>query len=339
MYIDQQNDKGRKTLFSLVGDIENTELKNKLKNTHFDPNSITNAKNKDFALPGRRKFPVNTPENAILSKAYFEYQKDSIPQTEAKQIAKTLNTGLALHKVAADQFVYKQKEAQAPEKLPELETPMTLLPEYDFCKVANAQDLTMAQKMFDAGSANLCLADRVEFSKNFVKAAEDLGFNIKSEGILKHAGTLDFDAVHTAYALELRSGLANRKGNATGQYIKLAESLQQCEDTPTPEDLHKLAGVITDLDSLAGITEKDYDKGLGTPYDAVFVQKEASTEGSDLPQLPDADTSLKGMSKADIVGQYGEDVLEIVEQPDGKVDYDALKNVMRLSKGLGASPA
>jgi hypothetical protein len=32
-------------------------------------------------------------------------------------------------------------------------------------------------------------------------------------------------------------------------------------------------------------------------------------------------------------------VLEIVEQPDGKVDYDALKNVMRLSKGLGASPA
>jgi len=47
------------------------------------------------------------------------------------------------------------------------------------------------------------------------------------------------------------------------------------------------------------------------------------------------------MSKADIVGQFGDDVLDIVEKKDGSIDYEALQNVARLVSGLGSvhSPA
>jgi hypothetical protein len=314
----------------MLGTLENQELKQKLKNITFDPGSLKDATPKAFAHPGKRMFPVNTPENTLLSKAYFDGQAQALDPTEAKTIGDNIDKHLSLHNLPGDQFIYKQAADNSTDKPVVLKEPAYMLPEFAFCKVASASDLNTARKLFHKSNSRLQLADRVEFSKNFIKVAKELKQPIRSEEIMKYAGTLDFDPVHTQCALELRSGLARRKGKSSAKFRKLASALKDFSGNPSRDELVKLAHVVTGLDEDAGISEKDYNDFIESPFGVVFtkVASEASeameTQGKDLDKL----------SKAEIVGQFGDSVLDIVENPDGSIDYDALKNVDRLAKGL-----
>ena len=330
MITDQQTDRSRQTLHKLLGGIADPGFKETVKSTNFDTNSLANADSTSFADPGKRMFPVNTPENAILSKVYFDGQKTAMQGTHAETIHKNLSKHLALHNIPESQFAYKTAEDTSPQEPEGLEEPVYLLPEHQFCKVATERDLAVAEKVFERGVDRLQLADRVTFARNFVKVSEDLERPINSEEIMKYASMLDFDAVHTQCALEMRTGLARRRGIQEEGFRKLAQTLEKFSGEPSREELQKLAEVITDLDKQAGFTEKDYKVFIESPYGAVFAR--AREELSKIAE--DTQDSIKTMTKSDIVGKYGADVLEMVETEDGQIDYDALKSVVQLEKGF-----
>jgi len=337
MYTDPQSDKGMKSLYKMLGSISNPELKATLKATSFDPTSVAGAPSSSYALPSKRLFPVNTPENTTLSKVYYDAQKGAMPKADVDSIGKTIDTHLALHGVPEGQFTYKEAQAAENKDEKKMKNPQYMLPKHELCKVASSLDLGPAAKLFEEGLDELQLYDRVEYARNFVKAASELGVRIKSPDILKYAGVLDFDAVHAQYALELRSGLARRKGKPTEKFNKLACALSEFAGTPTREELIKLAEVITELDKESGITEKDYARnranGIDAPHGVVF-SKLANEASEAMEGTPDNSFNIENMTKADIVGKYGEDILDAVENADGTIDYEALKEAVRLHKNV-----
>jgi len=330
MYIDQQSDTGKKALYKLMGAINDPGLKTTLKTTNFDPKSISEVDAKAFALPSKRQFPVNTPENTVLSKVYYDAQRPTMATADAESIGKVLDVHLGLHSIPEDTFQYKTAAEGTPEKTIES---VCLLPEHNFCKVASVTDLSQASILFDAGHSNLQLSDRVEFASNFIKAAEALDAKVDSAEILKYAGMLDYDPVHTQCALELRSGMASRKGGDSSAFYKLAAALENLTEVPTVEELRKLADTIVDMDQAAGITETDYHGGIESPYGVVFSKQ--SNEASEVTE--GESNSAQQLTKADIIGKYGDDVLEQVELADGSIDYAALDNVIKSTIGIGGA--
>jgi hypothetical protein len=261
--------------------------------------------------------------------AYFGYQKDRLPASEISKIQKVLDVHAKLFNIKDIKLT--KKAADSSESIQaDTPKPRYLLPERNFCKVASADDVNKAEFLFDTGFLSLQLSDRVEFANNFVKAANEFNTTFKSENIEKYAGVLDYDYAHTQYVLELRAGAVKRMGGDTTMFRKLAEELSELTESPTHEELEGLVKVIETMDKTAGIKEKQYDKSIHSPQAAVFhknaTESSETTEGKDLH-----------MSKADIIGEFGEDILESVELEDGTIDYTELERLKNLKNGLTGS--
>jgi len=328
MYTDQQSDPSKKLLYSLLGNVKDEALRTSLKGSSYDGPGMAKLPQSKFAQPGQRKFPVDTPENTALSKVYFDHQAGSMPKADADSIGKSLNVHMQLHSLPEDAFSYNTEQAM-PKVAEDTPEGKYLLPEHEFCKVASKGDLAKAEVLFDSGFDQLRLSDRVTFSTNFLKTAEEFSFVVTSENIEKYAGVLDYDSMHTQYALELRSGLASRRGHSTDGYRKLAAALDSVQGKPTKKELKKLASLIEGMDKEAGIEEKDYDKTIHSPQGVVFSK--VADEPSEVTE------NTEGMSKADIVGKYGEGALEIVEDEDGTLNEEAVKRLNDMHKGLKPS--
>ena len=327
MNIDQQTDKSKKVLYTILGTLKDTGLKARIKGATMDPKKTEALESKHFAYPMKRLFPVDTKDNTILSMAYFEHQKDALPKAEVSKIKKALDVKSRLFNIPTADFT-KVAATESVDEAPA--APRFLLPERQFCKVACCEDIGKAETLFDVGFQNLDLTDRVEFATNFVKAAEEFKANFSSENIEKYAGVLDYDSAHTQYVLELRAGAVKYMGGDTTLFNKLASELSGLTDDPTHEELDGLVKIIESLDKQAGIHEKDYDRTIHSPHGAVFHKKAAESS-----ETTEGKTSK--LSKADIVGEFGDDVLDMVEKEDGSIDYEALEKVKSLKNGLGSA--
>lgn len=328
MYTDQQSDQSKKLLYGLLPNIKDKELAANLKASSYDGPALATLHQSKFALPGKRKFPVDTPENTALSKVYFDHQAPSMPKADLDSVGKSLDAHMELHGLPSESFTYNSAD-ELPKVAEDQPEGTYLLPEHEFCKVASKEDLTKAEVLFDSGFDQLKLSDRVAFSTNFLKTAVEYSYVITSENIEKYAGMLDYDSAHTQYALDLRSGMASRRGHSSEGYRKLAAALDTVQGTPTKKSLKKLASLIEGLDKEAGILEKDYDKTIHSPQGAVFSK--IANEPSEVTE------NTEGMSKADIVGKYGEGALDIVEDEDGGLNEEAVKRLEAMHKGLKPS--
>jgi len=328
MLIDQQADKSKAMLFQVTGKITDAALRAKLRGANIDTKKISALKDASFAYPEKRMFPVDTKDNTLLSMVYFAYQEALLPANFAISIKKSLEVHAKLHNIQTTFSSLKTNTSVkvASETVPKV-APRYLLPDQQFYKIACAADLGNAQELFDKEFCKLQLSDRVTFATNFIKAARDYSAPITSEHIEKYAGVLDYNAAHTQYALELRMGMASRRGANSETYYKLAEDLKELTETPTQEELFKLASVVEAIDKQTRITEKDYDTKIHSPQGVVFCktaeESSETTEGKG-----------KELTKADIIGKFGEDALDSIEEEDGSINVKALNKIQRLGKGL-----
>lgn len=314
--LDQHLDVDFQVLCKISQEIQSQELLDALGSIELDRDPMSKMASDRFAYPEQRLFPIHDYDNVLLSRVYFDHQRDKLPTKTAAEISRRLDTYLDLHGIPDSLFCYQVKTAR--EKRPE---PRFLLPEASLCKVAGASDLYQAQDLFDREHRKLPLAERVEFSQNFLKAARDFGCKPSSPNIAKYAAELDTDLHNTRLLLDARATYARRKGLSGEGYIKLASMLEEFEVEAAKKDLEKLAEVIHQLDQEHGLDTPRAEKHIPCAYSSVF-NKLAEEADAVKPE------EVSELTKAEIVAQYGEGILDEVEDEEGNIDQEKLNKLL-----------
>lgn len=320
--VDQYTDTSFSVLYSAMVKISSDDLKSVIEDIELDYDSTTKCASSNFAYEKEHLFPVNTRDNTILSKVYFDVQRNKFTDKVASIIESKLDTYLNLYDVPDTLFQYKM------EKVASEAEPVYLLPQYSLCKVASEEDMLKAQDLFDREHLHLPLPDRVEFAQRYVKFAKDLNVHKFSPAISKYASQLDTDLANTQFLLEARAAAAERSGRVSDGYRKLAETVLSI-NKKNKEDLSKLAEDIYSLDIETGLAHSKYDKKLPCAYSTVFDKQ---AEASDV-ENEDKD-ELSTLTKAELISRYGSGILEEVEDEDGTIDVDKLRDVIVRSGGM-----
>jgi hypothetical protein len=327
--IDQSTDTDFSVLHQVFSKLASEDLKDFLDTIVIDYDGIEKLSSDRFADQDNQRFPVDSAENTVLSKLYFDHQRDQISEKTASAIESRLDTFLDIYGIPESIFKYEDQEKTASEET------MYLLPEMGMCKVASQEDLYSLGKDFSRNYHQLDIPDRVEFSQNFFKAAAQFGAVEYPTVVAKYAAQLDTDLANTKYLLQARALLAARTGQEGSEYTKLAESLDDITDNPNTEELQKLAETIYNLDQAKGFDAPKYDRCIPCAYGSVFNKvATGESESTDNEEEYVGDKDVEKMDKATIIGTFGAGVLEEVEKEDGEIDYERLKEISKLRQDL-----
>lgn len=312
--VDHRNDKSQKILYQATDRFSDQDFSSTVRKMINDvkPHEKT-AGERIYADPDASRFPVDSMEDTILSKVYFDYQREKLSEYQDAGISAKLDTYLNLYDIPEQLFTYQvEKVAEAPAI-----EPCYLLPSMKLCKVAASSDLEKAADLFDREHKKLNVSQRVEFAINFIKSAGEYDITTYPNTIAKYAGVLDTDFESLQAMLEYRAAAASLRNLSGDQYIKLAFDLKEVDTRTTTEDRVKLAETIQKMDEAHGFTEPKYDRKMPCAYSIVF-NKEAmvSSDEHDVPP-----------TKADLVAEYGDGILDAVEDADGNIDMKKLINI------------
>lgn len=317
--VDQRTDISMASLrkfASMLTDKEFSEAVWEIATSNFTEDGLVKkASYTKFAFPEANMFPVDTENDAIISKVYFEAQREKIAENLADRISAKLDTYLDLYGVPSSFEMHMSKVASSTDF-----RPRHLIPSVGLFKVAMVQDLDAAYQEFSSAIGEYSVPERVEFCKEFAKVATTIRSQELPPLVQRYCGMMDSDLDNVRALLGIRKVAASREGKSGDEYAKLATSLQGVEDA-TPEELEKLADYILGLDAVYGFTQPKYDKKMPDAYATVFNKQAAA---------PDED-SLKGeasLTKAEIIAKYGPEALDALEDPEGNVDQEKLKQVM-----------
>ena len=338
--LDHQTDYSCQGITKIAADPEtHPELLNLLDDITIDYNEFQKLSSNQFADPIQRRYPINNRGNTILSKVYFESSRDQLPEKIASEIEHRLDTYLELHSIPDDIFTGLRKQAAATDDGFE---PFYLLPTRQLCKVASVEAMHAAQEAFEKQVHYFPINDRVEFSQTFVKHSSEMQVPVTSKHINKYAALLNSDLSMTKELLEYRALAAMRTGKSGDSYRKIATELDKIEVKPDTDELKKLAEVIYGLDQEHGFDVKRYDRFFPCSYSTVF-NKEALDEGiaNGSPKSEEDPIDPASITKADLIARFGEGVLDGVENEDGELDKEAVKDVLKASgvKMVGAKDA
>ena len=354
MIVDQLSDPSFKVMYKIATTSISPELEKVIRtiNVVVDVDSeskgtLTKLASSLFADEHERRFPINSKDNVILSKVYFDYQKSSMEPKLAQIIERKIDTHLDLYGVPESLFI-------APESLTKIATEESkaqntiisetyLLPEHNIGKVCDKSDLEKLGSDFEQNHMNLDMSDRVQFAQNFVKYASEFVDIKYPQAVAKYASLLDTDLANTTYLLKLRAGLSHKKGMDSTPYTKLAGLLDEVVtnngcfadkssglvDVTCKKSLVKLAETIQNLDEVSGLADRKYDNLIPDSFSSVFNK---SAESADSLDGTDSTVNEKTPTKAEVIALYGEDVLEEVEDEDGNIDLKKFKEVEKLIK-------
>jgi len=318
MLHDHRSDKSMSVLYRALEKLADQEFAGQVKDMAFRAvadGSEKTASEQVYADQFNAKLPVSSLEETVLSKIYFDCQTEKLAEHREAGIRSRLDTYLNLYEVPEDLFKHKEAEKTAHDT-----EPRYLLPSLQLCKVASGVDLEKASQLFDTEHQKLNVAERVEFAKNYVKLAREWNKSEYTYSIAKYAGLLDTDLESLQAMLEARAAAVSRRNEDGSLYTKLAFDLKQLDSKPDKEELEKLAGLIQVLDEDHGLDSPQYDNRLPCAYGSVF-NKEAQEDGSE---------GQSTIPKAEIVAQYGDGVLEMIEDEDGEIDVEKFKEIKRL---------
>ena len=312
MITDIQTDKNLGVLTSAIKKLASEDTAQDIYNLALErQNDLTKVASTSFALETPRLFPLHTPEDAVLSKVYFDHQHTKMAEQEKRSAKEKIDIYLNLYSVPEDMFNTVE------EKLASEQEPVFLLPSLESCSVHNKEELTKAGEVFTKEASKLSLPHRVEFAQEFCKVASEWDYVPYPSTIAKYAGVLDTDMANLSYMLEIRAAAASREGKDGDMYTKLAHSVLDVDEKPDKTELTKLAKLIHKMDEHHGFDAPVYDRKFPDAFSIVF-NKEAKTE--EVTDVPD---------KSEIVARYGVDALDAVEDEDGNIDENKLKNLER----------
>lgn len=269
---------------------------------------------KIFAWKTAGMFPLDTPEDTILSRLYFGWQKNDLPKKVASQIENALGVYETLHRIESPLHLCKNAQHTSQPILSE-----ELLPGI---KVASDEDIHRADADFAANYKKLPLDARRRFAEKLCKTASTR--NIQTSNIVNlFAGRGQCDAQRTKKMIALRKLAAERRGADGTVYERLVASLtEDMLASADMENLCKLASCLHELDASHGLPA-----GVPDAWQSVFVLKKAEL---DSVQNSGQEKAPKDMTKADILARFGEGALEELENPDGSINLQRLENIRRL---------
>lgn len=317
--VDQQSDKSLEFLLKHITKVASEDLRDYLETIELDYDEYTKLASDSstaFGWPDARVFPLHNAGDTVLSKFYFDMQKEQMPAKIAQEIGDKIESFLELYEIPESLFEYKKGMTK------KAATPKFLLPTEKLFKYNSKEDLVKCAEVFVSEHDKLLLNQRVKFSENFIKAASEYGVDNYPDIIAIYSATLDSDFSKSAEYIELRA-YAAKDSNVKKQYKEIAELVKNAE-ADNKEELRKLAELLHALDTEAGMEEVIYKNKLPDAYKTVF-----NKQAEDILENEDAE-SFENMSKADIVGKFGEGILEEVENEDGTIDYDKLKELAKL---------
>lgn len=311
---DQYTDRSGRTIMKIASRLADPELKELAVQTFFE-------------LPDRMQkiasvahFETATAADVFLSNLYFQGQKHLMKQAEINAIEPHLETMRVLHDLPEIEFADLDKTAEY-----EPGTGVDLLPGVTVC---DYEDLMKLGADFEANYRRLNYDDRIEFSSNFVKYASNL--NDLPESVCLYAGVNTALREDAAEQLSFRKAAAERAGKDGSGYDVLANIINIIKEASQgyilSADLIKIAHTVHNLDSYLGLTGTEYDKRMPDAWHAMLKKAENAYNASSLNEDP---TPL-GMTKSDIISRFGEQALDEVENPDGSINPERLKQIMQL---------
>ena len=307
--VDQYSDKSGKELVKIASRLKDEKLAKLAIDTLF---SMERPYQEDAS------FPSSTPRDVFLSRIYFEGQREKIASEMASAIDKRLGVDEELHNLSHRAAFKPQIEKTASS------VAVALLP---LCKIASKPELFQAGQDFCRDFEKLSSKDRRIFSRNFVKTAKAFGMDIPDdvriyacEGVEGRADLME--------NILLRKVAMEGRGVEHSGFAQLYENLKDMDLRGLGNaDLYKLAQAIDEADEFYEIRENLRGQTIPDAWHSVFQVKQAEQEA---PR-----TDINGMSKAEIISRFGEGALEEVENGEGEIDREKLKNLI-MAFGAGS---
>lgn len=249
-----------------------------------------------FAWPSRRLFPIDTPENTVLSSLYRE-KCAAVPA----EVDQALVKAQGIYGVKA--LLERCKTAAAEPPPPVDDRADYLLPEQSRLRVKTAEHVKVAEDLLLREYPRLNIADRATAFTGLVKKARDLNVSLRPETHRMAGMTVCTTKVAQDW-IEARIA-ATKEPLFQTAYQKLASAFEgRGELLQDRDELIAVADAIARLDKQAGL-ESHYDKRLPDPIRTVFNTDKVAEETVDMAGRSIALSKLAAMPKTwwdDVVG-------------------------------------
>jgi len=309
--IDQISDRRHKLLNQLAH--ERPELVPLYKTASVtDSDDLTSS---SFADSGGRMFPINTKEQAVLSKLYAQKQASCVHES----VHKNINTALELYGYNPEEFEDdKTKTASAAYE------PHYLLPQYKRLSVRNGADIAPAASALFSQRRRLKVATMADASVRLVKVAAQ--YNVYVDELpsetYKYAGMTACDAGVLLDWVEARAS-ACKDFDDRGMFDKIAMAITN--NFPRDgilrdrDDLVKIATAIEEADHATGISHR-YGTTLPDPLETVFNMEKVAEQGVDLGGKRVSLQNLLAVPPEVYKEILGAGVMDEAVGPDGQID-------------------
>lgn len=309
-FVDQFSDSSFKVLYNAFSDHPETEPF--IKNASIDSGENELRANTAFAWPEMRLFPIDSPEQAVLSKLYMSKQA-GIPA----DVAKRCEDALALYEIDLP----LQEKVASDDHLAD----KYLLPDQKKFLVDSPTAVKMAEEMMSRQRRNLSVDTQVSMAVTLVKQAADMGVR-PNANTLSHAGLTMSDTGVLRDWIEARA-VATDNPVCKEAYTKMAEVIGNRGGLESNrEELVKVASALEELDTMAGLTQH-YGRKLPNPMATVFNTDKLADEMLTLAGYPVSMTTLMSIDPAIYADVFGDDVAS--EFTNGQeIDPEQLKIIL-----------
>jgi hypothetical protein len=295
-----------------------------VKTAELDPERAAALPDTAFAWPAQRLFPIDTPENAVLSALYRE-KTAAVPAEVDAELERALDV-YGVRQVIAQ----ARQEAQAAEQVKtasaEAEA-MYLLPRHHRLRVKTAADVKVAEKLLLEQYPRLSVEDRAEGFINLVKVARDL--NVALEPTTHRMAGMTVCTTKVAADIIEARRTATKEPLFQHGYEKLAAALRHSgrETIQDRDELVALADAVAKLDKEAGL-DRLYDRRVPDPIRTVFNTEKLAEETVDLAGRSVALSKLAALPETFWEDVVGKDLLREITDRSGRIDRTKLGQVV-----------
>jgi hypothetical protein len=310
-FIDQFSDHGYQMLNACLQDFP--AIDGFIKNAELDPVENERRPEYAFAWPERRMFPIDSPDQAALSRLYMAKQA-SLPDGVVANCDKALS-------IYGVEFPLQQEKVASVE-----DDSCYLLPQIKRFSVKTAEDLQLASEALERNQRRLSVEDQATAAMNLVKHAVLHNTRVPSL-MLKLAGMTVCETQVLRDWLDARAHVAQDADIGFG-FTKLSEVLEQEAPFITDRDeLIKISGVIQELDEAAGFPQL-YGKKLLNPLESVFNTEKMAAETIELAGRPVPVETLFGTDPQAYADAFGPEILEDIGDGAGGIDPEKVMIVL-----------
>jgi hypothetical protein len=318
MIRDQYHDPAYGMLFHLLQD--KPEVTEFVKHAELDEEKAASLPDAAFAWPERRLFPIDSPQNTVLSSLYRE-KVAAVPA----EVDDALQRAQAVYGVNEVLERARQQEKTAQEQAAKNDAPVFLLPKLGRLRVKTAEDVKIAETKLLEQYPRLSIEDRAEGFINLTKVARVLG--VKLEPKTHQMAGLTVCTTKVAQDLIEARRCATKEPLFQQAYSKLAAAFRGRDTITDRDELIKVANALARLDSQAGIDHR-YDKTVPDPIQTVFNTTKVAEEMVDVAGRQIELSKLAAMPSTFWEDLVGSDMVKEITDKTGSVDITKLAQVL-----------